>query len=534
MGLYALGAPWFALVLALSLVVVMVLSQRKTRRWSGRFVAARLVFIAALAPLVATTEGGVVGIVGVTAVGGAVVIERISRDPLLHLGYVRYANVSVNQAKSDAALIASRGTFTLNTIAIAVAVYGAFGTSTLVVLGAGVVGLACAVALMMTVRISSLREQRARREAREEIRRGAARYILHWDGPVSGTYQVEMWLPYLEELGVPYVIATRNRDTVTHLGALSSAPVMWCRNESDLDVIVTEQVRAVVYVNTALKNLHLIRNSRLMHIQLNHGDSDKNASVSKAFRMFDRNFVAGQAAVDRFAAAGVAVLPDQLRIVGRPQVASVERALPGATVRTILYAPTWGGYFADSNYTSLPQIEPVIDELLAKGLRVVFRPHPLTDRHPEHRRSRLRLEDRLAEHAAASGLDHVWGDRVNALSMMECMNISDAMIADVSSVVTDYLFAEKPLLMVSPEGAKSFVKTYPVARYAYLLELRGSGPEDVSVREALDVALNEDPMKGLRAAGRDYYLGDFPAATYCATFFDELRMAIEGLPTPES
>ena len=64
-------------------------------------------------------------------------------------------------------------------------------------------------------------------------------------------------------------------------------------------------LRCVFYVNNALRNVHVVRYAGVRHVQLNHGDSDKATSYNPVFRMFDRNFVAGQAAVDRFGAHGI-------------------------------------------------------------------------------------------------------------------------------------------------------------------------------------------------------------------------------------
>src|SRR5690606_31814030 len=121
-----------------------------------------------------------------------------------------------------------------------------------------------------------------------------------------------------------------------------------------LDKLITPTLTTAVYVNTASSNQHLVRYAHLRHVQLNHGDSDKIPSHNPAFRLYDRNFVAGQAAVDRFSNAGITVQDDFFRIVGRPQVEDVVEARGVREGRrpVVLYAPTWLGFHADSHYSS--------------------------------------------------------------------------------------------------------------------------------------------------------------------------------------
>ena len=52
------------------------------------------------------------------------------------------------------------------------------------------------------------------------------------------------------------------------------------------------------------------------------------------------------------------------------------------TPPTVLYAPTWVGPYADSTVYSLPVGVPIVQALLDRGCRVIFRAHPLNYRSP--------------------------------------------------------------------------------------------------------------------------------------------------------
>ena len=69
----------------------------------------------------------------------------------------------------------------------------------------------------------------------------------------------------------------------------------------------------------------MVRFNQLTHIQLLHGDSDKASSFNPVTAMFDRIFVAGQAAIDRYAANGVLIPRGEVRH-RRPPAGRVDHA----------------------------------------------------------------------------------------------------------------------------------------------------------------------------------------------------------------
>src|SRR4029450_6873527 len=104
-------------------------------------------------------------------------------------------------------------------------------------------------------------------------------------------------------------------------------------------------------------------------------------------------------------------------------------------------------------------------------------------------------------------------------SIVHCINDSAAMVSDVSSVVSDYLFSRKPFAMVAvPAEPQAFVEEFPVARASYVI--RGD-LADLDVQ--LEKMLGADPLAGRRADVGAGYLGDPPADSYAPTFVDAVR-----------
>jgi len=356
-------------------------------------------------------------------------------------------------------------------------------------------------------------------------------FYLHWHAPAGTAYQIAMWLPYLEKLGVPFAVIVRTRGNFNDTRELTDRPVIMRESLESLDPLIRPTLKGIFYVNTATRNSHFIRYSHLTHIQLNHGDSDKAPSFNPVFRMFDLDFVAGQAAIDRFAAHNVKMPDDMFRIVGRPQVEEVEIAtqqIGEIAGKSVLYAPTWSGFYEDTDYSSLRVGPQMVRELLDRGCRVVFRPHPYYRRNPDLVVAANEIERMLAADGAKTGREHLFGATATTeMSVFDCFNASDAMISDVSSVVGDYLFSEKPLAMVAvTHSAHDFHEEFPMSRSTYLLDGTDASLDADELSACLDQLLGTDPMREARRASKTYYLGDIPAEHYSQRFVDEALAAL--------
>ena len=79
-------------------------------------------------------------------------------------------------------------------------------------------------------------------------------------------------------------------------------------------------------MSSAGDNDDFMKVRRMTHVWLHHGDSDKEASFRRKSAAYDVLVVAGQAAIDRYAAHGVHIPPEKFRILGRPQIENIETA----------------------------------------------------------------------------------------------------------------------------------------------------------------------------------------------------------------
>lgn len=403
----------------------------------------------------------------------------------------------------------------------------ALGVSTWPVLGLVLLALAFAVA----EGIGAIRARNVGKRALAGLRAGLEeyepRFVLYWEAGPNTLYQVGMWLPFLEQLGERFVVVLRHPRNLRAVAELTDSPVVVVRAMEGLDDVVVPSIRTAFYVNNSIRNCHFVRYTEITHVQLNHGDSDKAPSYNPVMRMYDLNFVAGQAAVDRYAAHGVLTRDDFFRIVGRPQVADVApaSARPADAALTVLYAPTWAGFMADSNCSSLLQGPDIIRELLRREVTVVFRPHPHAWRAPDLAAAGREIERLLADDAAASGRAHLFGKvAAEEMTVVDCFNAADAMISDVSSVVPDFLFSGKPFALVAVGlTTEEFVVENPIAHGAYVID---ESLENLG--QCLDNLLGADPVKEERLRMRTAYLGDTEREDYVEIFMQAAREVVSG------
>ncbi|MDG4801862.1 CDP-glycerol glycerophosphotransferase family protein [Micromonospora sp. WMMD980] len=369
------------------------------------------------------------------------------------------------------------------------------------------------------------------------LRRHQPEFVLHFSAPPGSEYQLTMWLPYLERIGRPFLVVLREPEFLATVAAATRAPVVLCPTLKALDEALVPSLRAAFYVNHGAKNAHCIRFHQLTHVQLHHGDSDKAPSANPVSAIFDKIFVAGPAAIDRYARAGVEIPAEKFVVVGRPQVEAIEvrrEPAPASAHPTVLYTPTWTGHHADANYCSLPVAETLIRRLIDRGAAVILRAHPYTDRNPASARQLARLTELLAADRAKTGRPHLWGAAAaGELTLTECVNRADALVSDVSGVISDWLYSGKPYAVTDTGvDGEHFVARFPLASCGYVLR------RDMSnVDEVLTALLDSDPKAAERWAARSRYLGDFPADRYAEAFLDAARRELEpdfAVPSPRA
>ncbi|SBT39239.1 CDP-glycerol glycerophosphotransferase family protein [Micromonospora narathiwatensis] len=338
---------------------------------------------------------------------------------------------------------------------------------------------------------------------------------LYFAGPAKDVYQANMWLAPVEAAGRPAVVLLRAEDAFAEL-ADTRLPVICVPAGVDFMNLDLGPIRVALYAANVGANIHLLREPGVKHVFVGHGDSDKQASANPYSKVYDEVWVAGPAGRERYARAGVGVQDRNIVEIGRPQLAGVHTFGSGAAdhLFTVLYAPTWEGWLDDDPYhTSLVLMgERIVAGLLAAGnLRLIYKPHPLTGTRSRRARAvherivaRIRAAGGQTDPTSLDGTAHlVVTGRTPAL--FDCFNVTDLLVSDVSSVVSDFVQSERPYVVANPAGRPEdeFRRTFPTARAAYLLS-----PDCGELAKILAVTrTGDDPLTEARRELREYLLG---------------------------
>ena len=326
------------------------------------------------------------------------------------------------------------------------------------------------------------------------------RILIHFSGSIRALYQLDQWLPLVAGSGIPFLLIARELPSFHAMKEKYRVPTVLIGDFPDLDLVVPPSARLALYVNTGTANNHLIRFDQLIHAQIHHGDSDKPPSSGKTMRLYDLHLVAGPAAVDRLERAGIVTDRRDAVVVGRPMTDDLALSSPRGPRPVVLYAPTWEGFHLDSALSSVGALAETITAAMPSDALFVVRPHPLTGTVDRDLKPSLANLRRLVE---ARGDYGRYVEPSQGPSVIELMEECHVLICDVSSVLVDFLAADRPAIVSDIGGlGDDLVAAYPSTAWAHRLESDGA-----NLAEVLADALGADRHRELRREMRHRMLG---------------------------
>ena len=345
----------------------------------------------------------------------------------------------------------------------------------------------------------------------------------YFAGDPSRTYQLIQWLEVLEILNDvhPVCVVLRDPASAPVIESRTALPVFTAETLPELtELYAALDAKVVLYCNNSVQNFESLLDGRRLHVHINHGESDKQSMASNNAKAYDRVFVAGEAAVQRYVSGLLEFDGSRLVRVGRPQL-DLRRAplvAPSAR-RTILYAPTWEGDAEYNDYTSVDIMgESIVRAILSvPDVRLVYKPHPkiTTSRTPAVARAHLDILQVIAEasrHDPSAGHVPVLVGDILAV-MLGC----DAMVTDVSSVGLDwlYLHTDKPIFLTDRHGdVEQLRQQIPISRCADVVH-HGDVEELATL---LRDRLERDEHQLARMAMRHHYFDDLHVGDSTARF----------------
>jgi hypothetical protein len=359
-------------------------------------------------------------------------------------------------------------------------------------------------------------------------------------------YQLLQWIPVLERLHQehPVAVVMRDPESAAACEGRTTLPVLLAPSFPELTGLYAELgAKVVLYCNNSMRNFQSLLDNRMLHVHINHGESDKQSMASNNAKAYDRVFVAGEAAVQRHEAGLLDFDTSRLVRIGRPQLDLRPAPLLGPTTRrTVLYAPTWEGDADYNDYTSVDVFGPEIVRavLAVPDVRLVYKPHPkvTTSETPTirdgHRAIVALLDDAVRREPDAGHAAVTVGD------ILAVMPDCDAMITDVSSVGLDWLYlrTERPIFITDRHhDGERLRREVPVSRCADVVDDTNLADLSALLRARLD----HDEHHLARVAMRHHYFDDLAVGDSTTRFLaavDELAALRDRLvgaaPSPDA
>ena len=344
-----------------------------------------------------------------------------------------------------------------------------------------------------------------------------AQVLAYFGDTQAKLYQLQQWIPMLEELNetVPTAIFLRRPSAIKAVEEMTSLPVVY-RGSFDHMISYYEQhkPKLFLYVNNGRSNFQTLSYAPAVHVHINHGESDKLSMVSNQAKAYDAVFTAGPAALRRHRRALIDFDESKLISVGRPQLdLDYEDELPASQLRTIMYAPTWQGENDNNNYTSIDCYGPQIVEAALATVAGAQQP----DMKAGHQRI---LE--LIEAANADGGEHLILKEGNILAMFSDV---DLMITDISSVGLDFLYlkADSPMLLTDRRtNRKQLIDESPIASAVPVIDADTVDTLPAMIADALANGGDKDA----RAQARALYFGDYGVGESRVAFIETVQKLI--------
>lgn len=256
-----------------------------------------------------------------------------------------------------------------------------------------------------------------------------------------------------------------------------------------------KSIKAIFYLGNTANNIHLITFPKIKHIFIGHGDSEKHASMTRAFKVYDEIYVSGDAHIDRFKNADFDTSALKFTKIGRPGK-KIYDGNDSSKIKNIIYIPTWEGHNEKSNYSSLHIIKDNIAAILnTTQLNLYVKLHPVTGLRLPNYKS---IEDSLK---AIKNNNLIILDKQQPLSKLTYENT--IYICDISSTITESLATQGPIITYLPDehSIERSRSKIDISEYCYTYQ------DTHQLTKIIEQLLtSNDPLKNARNKALNYFI----------------------------
>jgi hypothetical protein len=248
--------------------------------------------------------------------------------------------------------------------------------------------------------------------------------------------QLQIWEPYLLACNYRTCVCAKS---AKHKTVVSRLPIFYQDAGFTINHLRgVKSIQVFLYVTNRPNNFNYLNKfPHIKHVFVGHGDSEKDASASRFCKVYDYLLVADRNAYERYAKNNVNISRKHVLMMGGPTLPGLVCQKTKQTLNNILYAPTFEGKSEEKNYSSLAKIANYLEDSVKTGqYSFCFRPHPGTGQRLKHysgiRDSLRQLTTPLTPQTSTK---------------VEQFNWADALVTDISGVLSEFLFTGKPIVV---------------------------------------------------------------------------------------
>ncbi len=360
--------------------------------------------------------------------------------------------------------------------------------------------------------------------------------LLHTGEGKNGITHMNLWIPIFKQSEVDFVVMVRNYEVFKYLKEkYTELPLVFAKEVKEVDSVLNKMhsLRACFYPSNTGNNIHTLKYNNIEHIFIGHGDSDKTASAHKYFRVYDENWVANQAHIDRFNNAGFDHTGLKHIKVGRPNLKETllltqedwKSRYEGKI--NLLYLSTWEGIYVEQEYTSIEIIKEFFENIntLIPSVNINIKLHPWLGR---RRRELVNYENVILkswEEKAEDSSKFSLKIHTKDTPVEELIKLSNVFICDISAVISEALAGNGPIFVYIPKDKpiKTLKSKMDYSDYTYVF----SSIDELREKFNEVIVKGNDYLANKRVEAMEYILGK--KATLEDTFIQNLQKIEEGV-----
>jgi len=270
-----------------------------------------------------------------------------------------------------------------------------------------------------------------------------------------GISHFNLWLPIFDKYNIDYIIIIREKTLFNELKRNYPQTTIIYSNYKYLLYRILKKfksLKAIFYMSNIGNNIDIISFLDIKHIFIGHGDSDKTASAHKFFRVYDENWVASDASIDRFKNADFNIDSLVFKKIGRPNLEDTLTLFSNSWKDRFngnikaLYLSTWEGSYSEQNYTSVYIINELIESILKLDINTLdIKLHPFLGKRDNDLKNIKQDIKKLSEkyHIKLYPKNEQISDIIQKYNIFIC---------DISAVVTDSLVVNAPIFVYIPKN----------------------------------------------------------------------------------